>query len=247
VTDEIRVRTDPKAGPSASGAHIPAGWTSWVAAAFVGALVGAAAMWFASGAIVHSYLLRNPEVVAEAFQRLQEKELAKVVTANRAAFETPYAGAWAGAKDGDVVLVEFFDYACSFCRKSNADLDRLLKEDGKLKIVWREWPVLGPDSEAAARTSLAAAAAGRFKPFHDALFAAGRPTPIAVAAAARAAGVASPGPPPKAAEELARNYDLARAVAANGTPTFVVGDKVLRGAVGYAALKAAIVAARERI
>jgi protein-disulfide isomerase len=240
------VAGDPGAVSSASASRFPAGWRSWLAAFLVGGLIGAGAMWLASGAIVRSALLRNPEMIAEGLQRLQERELAKVVVANRPAFETPFAGAWAGAKDGDVTLVEFFDYACSFCRKSNADLDRLAKEDGKLRIVWREWPVLGPDSEAAAKASLAAAAAGRFKPFHDALFAAGRPTPAAVAAASRAVGLASPAPPRNGAEELSRNYDLARAIGANGTPTFVVGDRVLRGAVGYQALKAAISQARER-
>jgi protein-disulfide isomerase len=222
------------------------GWKAWLAAALVGALVGAVAMWLVSGPVVHSYLLRNPEVIAEGLQRLQERQLAKVIDANRPAFETPYAGAWAGAQKGDVVLVEFFDYACGFCRKTNADLDRLLSEDRKLKIVWREWPVLGPDSEAAAKSSLAAAAAGRFKPFHDALFAEGRPTAGAVVAASKAVGVTAEAPPKDATEELARNYDLARAIGANGTPTFIVGDKVLRGAVGYDVLKAAIAEARER-
>lgn len=221
-------------------------WASLLGAALLGALVALAATWLFSGTIVRSVLLKDPEMISEGLQRLQEKQLARIVSANRAAFETPFAGAWAGARDGDVVLVEFFDYACGYCRKSNADLDRLLKEDPKLKIVWRDWPVLGPDSEAAAKASLAAAAAGRFKPFHDALFAAGRPTPDAVAAAQRAAGVTPGAPPQAAAEELSRNYDLARAVAANGTPTFIIGDKVLRGAVGYDALKAAVAEARER-
>jgi protein-disulfide isomerase len=224
----------------------PIGWRAWLSAALVGALVGAAAMWLASGPIVRSYLLRNPEVIAEGIQRLQERQLATVIDADRPAFETPYAGAWAGAKNGDVVLVEFFDYACGFCRKSNADLDRLLKEDPKLKIVWRDWPVLGPDSEAAAKASIAAAAAGRFKPFHDALFAAGRPSGAAVTAAERAAGLTPAAPPANAADELARNYDLARAIGANGTPTFIVGDKVLRGAVGYDALKTAIAETRDK-
>jgi protein-disulfide isomerase len=204
------------------------------------------AMWLLSGPIIRDNLVHHPEMIAEGLQRLQDRQYASVVDADRAEFETPYAGAWAGAKNGDVVLVEFFDYACGFCRKSNADLDRLLKEDPKLKIVWREWPILGPDSEAAARVSLAAAAAGRFKPFHDALFAAGRPDAAGVAAAERAAGLSSPAPPKDADAELARNYDLARAIGGNGTPTFVIGDKVLRGAVGYGALKAAIGEARER-
>lgn len=209
-------------------------------------MAGAIAMWLLSGPIVRDNLEHHPEMIAEGLQRLQERQYASVIDANRSDFETPYGGAWAGAKNGDVVLVEFFDYACGFCRKSNADLDRLLKEDPKLKIVWRDWPILGQDSEAAAKISLAAAAAGRFKPFHDALFAEGRPDAAGVAGAERAAGLSSPAPPRDADAELARNYDLARAIGGNGTPTFVVGDKVLRGAVGYDALKAAIAEARER-
>ncbi|HEX5183318.1 MAG TPA: DsbA family protein [Allosphingosinicella sp.] len=203
-------------------------------------------MWLVSGPLVRDYLLHHPEVIAQGLQKLQERQYAEVIDANRADFETPYGGAWAGARNGDVVLVEFFDYACGFCRKMNSDLDRLAKEDPRLKIVWRDWPILGPDSEAAARISLAAAAAGRFKPFHDSLFAAGRPTPAGVAAAEQAAGLASLVPPRNADAELAHNYDLARAIGANGTPTFVVGDRVLRGAVGYDALKAAVAEARDK-
>jgi protein-disulfide isomerase len=226
-------------------------WTALLAAALTGALAGAGAMFFLSGPLVRSALLSRPEIVAEAMQKLQDRELAHAVIANRAALETPYAGAWAGAKDGDVVLVEFFDYACPYCRRTNADIDRLLREDGRLKLVWRELPVLGPDSEAAAIASLGAARAGRYRAFHDALFAAGRPTPPALAAARKAAGLTGdpatgPASPPAMAEEISRNFQLARAVAATGTPTFIVGDRVLQGAVGYETLKAAIAEARAK-
>jgi protein-disulfide isomerase len=225
------------------------GWKLAVAAALLGALIGAGGMALGSGRLFRSYLLEHPEVIPEAMQRLQEREAAKSVDANRTAIETPFAGAWAGAKDGDVVLVEFFDYACTFCRRSNPDVARLLAEDPKLKVVWRDWPVLGPDSEAAAHVSLAAAEQGRFKPFHDALFAEGRPTPDAVARAARAAGVdaaaaAKLGASPATTQELALNYQLANQIKASGTPVFVVGDQVLQGAVGYEALKDAIAEAR---
>ena len=178
--------------------------------------------------------------------RYREREAAKVVSANRSALETPFAGAWAGAADGDVVLVEFFDYACGYCRKSNADIERLLREDPKLKVVWRDWPVLGPDSEAAARASLAAAQAGRFKPFYDRLFAAGRPTPDALAQARAAVGLGGDLPAEAAERELSRNFQLARNLEATGTPTFVVGDQILQGAVGYEALRDAIKEARAR-
>lgn len=194
--------------------------------------------------IVHQYILANPEILPEAMQRLQDRQLANAVNGNRNAIEAPFGNAWAGAADGDVVLVEFYDYACGFCRKSVADIDRLLAHDPKLKVVWRELPVLGPDSEAAARVSLAAARQGKFRPFHDRLFAAGRPTREAVAAAGRAAGIASAGAAPEIQAEIERNYELARQIGATGTPTFVVGDQVLQGAVGYDALKDAIAKAR---
>lgn len=196
--------------------------------------------------IVRAYILDHPEILPEAMSRLQARESGKAVAASRAAFETPYAGAWAGAADADVVLVEFFDYACGFCRKSNADIDRLLAEDRKLKVVWRELPVLGQDSVNAAQASLAAAEQGKFRTFYDKLFEAGRPTPAAVQAAARAAGVAPPpaSASPQARAEIEKNYELARAIDASGTPTFVVGDQVLQGAVGYEVLKKAIEDAR---
>ncbi|MEA3033424.1 MAG: hypothetical protein QOH86_1440 [Sphingomonadales bacterium] len=229
------------------GAPFFASWKGALAAALLGALLGAGAMFVLSGPIVRDYVLTHPELVPEAMQRLEANEALKAIEANRAAIETPFAGAWAGARDGDVTLVEFFDYACPYCHRSNADVDRLLAEDKKLKVVWREWPVLGPDSEAAAQASLAAAAAGRFKPFHDALFAAGRPGPDTIAKARQAAGLPVEGSAPADSQgELERNYRLANALKASGTPTFVVGDRILQGAVGYDALKQAIAEARAR-
>jgi protein-disulfide isomerase len=196
--------------------------------------------------VVRDYILAHPEIIPEAMGRLQDRQFASVVEENRAAFETPFASAWAGAEQGDVVLVEFFDYACGFCRKSNADIDRLLSEDKKLKVVWRELPVLGPDSQAAAEASLAAARQGRFRVFYDRLFEKGRPVPSAVQQAQAEVGIKPMPQSPDFAAELDKNFQLARAINATGTPTFVVGDRVLQGAVGYDALKEAIAQARAR-
>jgi protein-disulfide isomerase len=220
-------------------------------AGLLGILIGGGAVALSSGYFVRRALLENPEVIPEAMTRLRARESADVVARNRAAFETPFAGAWAGAADGDVVLVEFFDYACPYCHKSNADVDRLLGEDPKLKVVWRELPVLGRDSEEAAVASLAAAQAGRYKQFYTTLFGSGRPTPDAVSRAQRAAGltpeaVAAMRASEAARQELGKNHALAQAIGATGTPTFVVGDQVLQGAVGYEPLKEAIAAARAR-
>jgi protein-disulfide isomerase len=233
----------------------------WVIAGLCGLLLGGSGVALYSGAgdgasnkteveqTIRSYLLEHPEVLQEASQRLQQREMGKAVEANRAAFETPFAGAWAGAADGDVTLVEFFDYACGYCRKSNADVDRLLREDPKLKVVFREWPVLGEDSERAAAASLVAARQGTYRKFFDTLFAAGRPDAGALARAQQAVGVspaavAEMQASPAARDELAKNFQLAQSVGASGTPTFVVGDEVLQGAVGYEALKEAVEKAR---
>jgi protein-disulfide isomerase len=227
--------------------HRFGGWKTALAASLVGAVVGGGAVAYVARDNVREYLLANPEILPEAMERLEARESAKVVSANRAALETPFAGAWAGAKDGDVVLVEFFDYACGYCRKSNADVDRLLKEDPRLKVVWREWPVLGADSEAAARLSLAAARSGRYRDFFNNVFASGRPTPDALEQVRASLAIPAPAASDPAAEqELATNFQLARAISATGTPTFVIGDKILQGAVGYEALKEAIAEARGR-
>jgi protein-disulfide isomerase len=103
--------------------------------------------------------------------------------------------------------------------------------------------VLGQDSIAAAHVSLAAARQGRFVPFHDQLFAAAPPNPQAIAAVQKSLSV-TPLQSAEASREIDKNFELARAIGATGTPTFVVGDKVLSGAVGYDALKAAIAKAR---
>lgn len=232
--------------------------TKLIVAGLAGLLIGGAGVALASGGgalsgdraqverIVREYVLANPEIIPEAMQLLQDRRMADVVEQNRAAFETPFGSAWAGAEKGDVVLVEFFDYACGYCRKSNADIERLLGEDKQLKVVWRELPVLGPDSQAAAEVSLAAARQGRFREFYNGLFASGRPVPSAVAQVQNALGVRAASGSPEIQAELDKNFQLARAVSATGTPTFVVGDKVLQGAVGYHALKQAIAEARAR-
>lgn len=229
---------------SLSSRPVLGGWKAGLIGGLVGALIGGAAVALSSGYLIRSYLFEHPEILPEAMERLHARETAEVLRQNRAAFETPFHGAWAGAEDGDVVLVEFFDYACGFCRASNPDVERLLREDPRLKVVWRDYPVLGPNSEQAAIDSLAAAKAGRFRAFHDRLFATARPTEPARAAAREAVGLQPSTLTDEYRSELQKNFELARAINASGTPTFVVGDRVLQGAVGYEALKQAIADAR---
>lgn len=232
------------------------GWKMGAIGGLSGLLIGGAGVALYSGLgapdrtateqIVRDYILAHGEILPEAMERLQQRQASAAVGRHRAALETPYHGAWAGAPDGDVVLVEFFDYACGYCRASNPDVERLLREDPRLKVVWRELPVLGPDSEAAARVSQAAARQGRFRLFYDRMFALGRPTEATVAQAAQASGVRAEPETAESRAELSGNVELARAIEATGTPTFVVGDRVLQGAVGYPALREAIAAARNQ-
>jgi protein-disulfide isomerase len=95
---------------------VTGGWKTSLVAILLGILIGASAMLAANGYFIRSYLLEHPEILPEAMERLRERENAKAVSQHRTALETPFHGAWAGAADGDVVLVEFFDYACGFCR-----------------------------------------------------------------------------------------------------------------------------------
>ncbi|MGH6782033.1 MAG: DsbA family protein [Sphingomonadaceae bacterium] len=201
-------------------------------------------------AIVRDYILEHPEIIPQAIEKLQGKRTAELIAANRKALETPFASGWAGARDGDVVLVEFFDYSCGYCRQSVADVDRLIKEDPKLKVVFRELPILGEASDAAAKVSLSAARQGAFYPFHLKLFAAGRPTPANIARVQQEAGldpakVAADGKATDVQAEIDANIEMARGLQLTGTPAFIVGDQLLPGAVGYDALKKAIAEARK--
>jgi protein-disulfide isomerase len=223
-----------------------------VAGGIIGSLLTAALLVFAlpnvlSSRIVRQGLLGDPKILSDAVDALRDAQYEPVLASNRAAIEAPFGSSWKGAAKPDVTLVEFFDYACPYCKASNPTIDRLLQEDKSLRVVYRELPILGPDSVTAARLSLQASQLGRFGTFHDTLWAAGRPAPDTIATAAKAAGI-TPQPQNDVAieAELKRNFQLAGQLGATGTPLFVVGDRVMNGAVGFDALKQAIDAARSK-
>ena len=226
-------------------------WGAAIGGGVVGAVLTAGALVFAGPSLfgqrmVRDALLSNPEMIIEAGDALRDKQYAQTLAPIRASLETPFHSSWKGAAKPDVTLTYFFDYSCGYCRQSNPDIERLLSEDKGLRVVYRELPILGPDSVAAARVSLAASKAGKFVQYHDALYAAGRPGPDTIAIAARAAGVpAQPVDDPAQEAELRANMGLASQLGATGTPLFVVGDRVINSAVGYEGLKEAIKAARK--
>lgn len=229
-----------------------AAWAAGITGGIVGAALAAAGIALAGPSLfgermVRDALISNPEIIVDAGEALREKQFAKSLQPIRTALETPFSSSWKGAAKPKVTLTYFFDYACGYCRMSNPDIERLLKENDDLRVVYRELPILGPDSVAAARVSLAASRAGKFGPYHDALYAAGRPGPDTIAIAAKAAGVpAQPTEDPAQEAELRANMTFASQLGATGTPLFVVGNKVINAAVGYDTLKEAVEAARKK-
>lgn len=225
-------------------------WVAAVVGGVIGALLAAAILilappHFLASRIVRQGLLADPAILSDTVEALRDAQYAPVLAENRAAIETPFASSWKGAAKPRVTLVEFLDYACPYCKASNPSVDRLLREDKGLRVVYRELPILGPESVTAARLSLKASKLGRFAQFHDALWAAGRPAPETIARAAAAAGIQpAPQNDPQTEGELKQNFALAGKLGATGTPVFVVGNKVMNGAVGYEALKQAIEEAR---
>jgi len=224
------------------------------AAAIGGGVIGAgltAAFLFLAGPellgarIVREGFLQQPEILIEGGEALKERQYAPVLAAHRAAFETPFGSSWKGAVNPEVTIAYFYDYACGYCRRSNPDIERLLTEDKGLRVVYREFPILGPNSVAAARASLAASKAGRFARFHDALYEAGNPTPETLAIAGNAAGIRpEQAQDPAIDAEIDRNYRIAGQLGASGTPLFIVGNQVINSAVGYQGLKDAVAKAR---
>ena len=224
--------------------------------AIVGGIIGSAitagglllaAPQLISGKVVRQAMLDDPQILVDAADVLRDKQYAPTLSNARAQIEVPVASSWKGAEKPEVVLVEFYDYACPYCKASNPHVDQLVRENSKLRVVYRELPILGPNSVEAARLSLAASKAGRFQQFHDALYAAGRPAPDTNAAAARIANIpATPAEDAAIEAELKKNFQLASQLGATGTPLFVVGDRVLSGAVGYDALKKAVEDAQKK-
>ena len=200
-------------------------------------------------AIVHDYILAHPEIIPEALQVLEERKQAQAINANRKAIETPFAHEWEGNPQGDVTLVEFFDYNCGYCRASVHDVNRLIAGDKQLKVVFRELPVLGAESDEAAVFSLALAQkSSEWEAFHRAVYMDGSASTARIAKVALAMTHTIPSAAalksPILRDQINTNLDLAQKLRITGTPSWVVGNKLLGGAVGYDELKAAIAEAR---
>ncbi len=165
--------------------------------------------------IVREYILDHPEILPEAMDNLRKRENAKQLSGISAEVMKPFPGAVLGNPDGKVTLVEFTDFACTFCRQSVADVEALIAANPDLKVVIRELPILSPHSVAAARMALAAADQGKYRAFHNAMYAAGQPDEATIAVVK------------KTLDEIV-NQDVCAAIStAKGRPKGMPGDSVL--------------------
>ncbi|NJO23686.1 MAG: DsbA family protein [Sphingomonadales bacterium] len=206
---------------------------------------------------IRAYLLAHPEVIAEALQGLEERERAAQASAAKSALKThadevlrdPDSPV-GGNPEGDVTLVEFFDYNCPYCKRVAPDMVKAASNDPKLRVVYKEFPILGASSTFAAKAALAAHRQGKYVAFHNALMEAkGTLTEKRVLEAAGRLGLdverlKADMATPALQAAIDRNLALARALNINGTPGFVIGEQIVPGAIDLATMERLIGEAR---
>ncbi len=209
--------------------------------------------------LIRDFILKNPEIIIESIQGLkardkrdaQARSKANLVKFRGELFNDPATPVGGNVK-GDVTIVEFFDYRCSFCKRVFPALIKVLNADKNIRYVYKEFPILGAESVAASKAALAAwlTDKGKYEPFHRALMVTKGALPeqrvmkIAAKTGYDVKALKKTMADPRIGEMIKKNFALAQALDINGTPAFVIGDKIIRGAIGLAALKKLISQAR---
>jgi protein-disulfide isomerase len=209
-------------------------------------------------ALIAETLRDNPELILEALQALEARQAeaeaaaaAAVLTNERALLERDPNAPVLGNPDGDVTVVEFFDYNCPYCKRAMPEIDALLAQDGQIRLVLREWPILSEGSALAARAALAARKQGKYPEMHDALMnMRGKLEADTVMRIAGEVGLdleklKADMQSPEVEEHIATSMRLADALGFNGTPAFIVGDQLIPGFVEKAQLAEAVASARQ--
>jgi len=207
--------------------------------------------------VVHNYIMENPEIISDAIERLRAKQrLAeaqadkeKLVTNRAAIFEDADAPVGGNPK-GDVTVVEFFDYRCGVCKRIHPIVDELVKTDSNIRRVYKEWPILGPASVLAARAVIASRQQGKYLPFHKAMMEANSNySALEIMEMAKSVGIDTDRlkkdmAAPEVDKIISKNYSLADNLGLNGTPSFVIGNTLLRGGRDLESLRAVVAEAR---
>lgn len=208
--------------------------------------------------IVKAYLMEHPEVIIEAVQGLEARQEAQRAEQAKGQIGTLRAQLLRdprdqvlGNPDGDVTLVEFFDYRCGYCKQAQPILMELIKADPKLRVVLKEFPILGPDSVLATRAAIASVPQGKYAAFHEALIntrgALGEDKIMEVAKAVGLDTTRLKADMAKAeiATQIDDAHTLAEKLAINGTPTFIIGENLVPGAVDLDTLQKLVAEARK--
>jgi protein-disulfide isomerase len=209
--------------------------------------------------IIRDYLTHNPDVLIEALRGAEDKlnreadaKAEKVLAQRRSEVLDDPATPVGGNPRGDVTIVEFFDYRCPYCKQVEPAIEALLGEDRKLRYVYKEFPVLGPDSLMASRAALAARKQGKYDAFHKELMALkGQINEAAVYKVAASVGLDADRlkrdmASPEVARMLKDNMNLAEALQIHGTPAFVIGSEIVPGAIDLGTLKEMIADTRQQ-
>jgi protein-disulfide isomerase len=209
--------------------------------------------------IIHDYLMQHPDVLIAALRAAQDKldrdsdaKATRAVASHRQQIFDDPSTPTQGSPAGSATLVEFFDYRCPYCKQVQPALEALLQQDPKLRVVYEELPILGPVSTTAAHAALAAQRQGKYDAFHAAMMnARGQITDDTVYQVAGSVGLdvgrlKRDMEAPEIAQRLKANLALADALDIRGTPAFIVGDRVVPGAVDLDALKKMIADARKQ-
>lgn len=205
------------------------------------------------GAIVHDYLVQHPEVMIEVMAELDAREQAAkkrsqndaVAKHHKEIFEDKVSFV-AGNPKGDVTIVEFFDYNCGYCKRAFAPLMNTLKDDGNIRLVLKEFPILGPSSVIASHAAMAAQKQGKYFEMHKALFThKGSLDEDEIMSVAKSVGLdiarlRRDMADPAFAKTIDRNEELAQALNITGTPSFVIGEAMHPGALDADDFKRAI-------
>lgn len=192
--------------------------------------------------LVLEAIRENPEIVMEAVALLEQQQadaqaqsLAEVLRNQRDLFERDPNAPVLGNPDGDVTVVEFFDYNCPYCRRVKPEVRALIEEDPNIRLVYREWPILGEGSVFAARAALAAREQGKYKEFHWAMMEVdGRANEASVMRVAEEVGLdldqlRKDMEAPEVTEHIETSMRLTQALGFNGTPSFVIGNALVPG------------------